>query len=90
MITSSVLSTGFESLLTISAAHLFAEPVDIASRGCDEYYQIILDPIDLHTMRQKNARGEYHNIKAFKNDFDRMISNCLEYNYVMILEFHNS
>ena len=74
----------------LSAAQIFAEPVDISSPGCNEYYQVILDPIDLHTMSHKNSRGEYHSIKAFKQDFDLMISNCLEYNYVMILEFHNS
>ena len=74
----------------ISAAQIFAEPVDISAPGCNEYYQVILDPIDLHTMSRKNAHGEYHSIKAFKYDFDTMISNCLEYNYVMILEFHNS
>ncbi|KNB46591.1 histone H3 acetyltransferase [Blastocystis sp. subtype 4] len=66
----------------VDAAQIFAEPVDISSPGCNEYYQVILNPIDLHTMSHKNSRGEYHSIKAFKQDFDLMISNCLEYNYL--------
>lgn len=63
--------------------------MDPALPGCAEYYRVILEPIDLLSMMNKNSRGEYHSIEAFKRDFDLMISNCLEYNYVIIVEFHH-
>lgn len=53
--------------------------------GCQDYYQVILNPIDLETMKMKANRGDYHSVQSIREDFDLMIQNCFTFNYVHIV-----
>ena len=53
--------------------------------GCEDYYRVIMDEMDLEKMKKKVNQSEYHSIESFANDFDLMINNCRTFNYVCIL-----
>ena len=50
--------------------------------GCEQYYQIILDEMDLKKMENRLLHGGYQSITQFQNDFELMIDNCNYFNYV--------
>eukprot|EP00039_Didymoeca_costata_P007157 m.96860 g.96860 ORF g.96860 m.96860 type:complete len:1364 (-) comp13568_c0_seq3:1323-5414(-) len=45
-----------------------------------EYYKVILEPIDLATIRNNLKEGQYMNMKAFAKDINRCFSNAIRYN----------
>jgi histone acetyltransferase len=67
-----------ESMLNNSAAWPFKEPVGIDL--APDYYEIIKDPIDLKTMRDKVRRGGYADVGEFLSDIERMFLNARTYN----------
>lgn len=56
----------------------FLEPVDKVL--VPNYYTVIDSPMDLSTMRQKLASGQYRNVQEFIADFELMVSNCYLFN----------
>ena len=46
------------------------------------YYEVISEPIDLQTIRDKNQRYEYRTADAFIKDFELMRNNAIKYNGV--------
>ena len=65
-----------------SKCEIFHEPVDVSMEGCQDYYQIILDEMDLKKMENRVLHGGYKSIQQFQNDFELMIDNCNYFNYV--------
>jgi Bromodomain len=63
---------------THKAYHIFAHPVteDIAPR----YFEIIKQPMDLSTIREKLEAEEYTSVNAFVTDVKLMLDNCRVYN----------
>ncbi len=45
-----------------------------------EYYEIITNPMDYGTMKQKLERGEYRSAQAMQKDFVLVMQNCLQFN----------
>lgn len=56
--------------------HWFLYPVDPIADGVPIYYDVVLQPMDLGTMRAKLENGEYATARNFREDFDLMIRNC--------------
>ena len=52
------------------------------TEGCEVYYQVIENPIDLETIDKKNSRSEYKSIAAFNRDMELLFANCYRYNKV--------
>lgn len=68
------------SLLTGQDAWIFKEPVDINKLGIKDYYDIIKNPMDFGTMRDKLRRHEYNCIEEFVRDILLVFTNCTKYN----------
>ncbi|BES98674.1 Bromodomain and Hypothetical proteinD finger-containing protein [Nesidiocoris tenuis] len=57
---------------------IFIEPVD--QTEVPDYSDIVKNPMDLSTMREKVDKFEYETLAEFRSDFTLMIDNCLAYN----------
>ena len=62
--------------------HWFMRPVDPVAMGIPTYFKIIKKPMDLGTMQEKLAAGEYASAKDFENDFNLIVRNCRKFNIV--------
>lgn len=60
------------------STEIFLEPVD--TNEVADYLDVIKQPIDLGTMRQKLKQGCYNSLENLEDDFELMIRNCLTYN----------
>lgn len=58
----------------------FLQPVDPIALGIPDYFDVIQDPMDLSTMRNKLENGRYRSLGEFEGDFRLMIANCRTYN----------
>lgn len=67
-----------ETALSNGSSWPFKEPVDV--NLAPDYYQVVRNPMDLATMKSKNAKNQYKNLKELKDDFKLMFENCLFYN----------
>lgn len=56
------------------------EPVDWEGFGLMDYPEIIKNPMDLGTIRDKLESGKYSSINAFENDMRLVFTNCMTYN----------
>lgn len=67
-----------DAMLNNSASWPFKDPVGIDL--APDYYEIIKEPVDLKTMREKVRRGEYANTPDFLRDIDLLFLNARTYN----------
>ncbi|KAJ1921362.1 hypothetical protein H4219_000679 [Mycoemilia scoparia] len=58
----------------------FSRPVDPVLDGCPTYYDIIKNPMDLATIKQKLERNEYVSPEDFEHDMRLMFENCFAFN----------
>ncbi|KAM7012585.1 bromodomain testis-specific protein isoform 2-T2 [Tautogolabrus adspersus] len=58
----------------------FYSPVDAVALGLHDYHDIIKQPMDLSTIKEKMDQREYANAKEFAADVRLMFSNCYKYN----------
>ncbi|XP_041696218.1 bromodomain-containing protein 3-like isoform X3 [Coregonus clupeaformis] len=58
----------------------FYKPVDTEALGLRDYHDIIMQPMDLGTIRKKMDGREYMDAQEFAADFRLMFSNCYKYN----------
>ncbi|SPQ27061.1 a04dac56-5bda-4be4-929c-70af1097aa6f [Thermothielavioides terrestris] len=58
----------------------FLQPVDPVALNIPQYHKVIKKPMDLGTMANKLASGEYTSSKEFEKDFDLIIKNCRTFN----------
>ena len=56
----------------------FLRPVD--RRQIPRYYEVISQPIDLSTIRNKNTQCEYRTVDAFIDEFELMKNNAIKFN----------
>jgi histone acetyltransferase len=73
-----MVSDVIETALSHGSSWPFKEPVDVEL--APDYYQVVRNPIDLSTMKTKNANGQYKSLKELKEDFKLMFENCVFYN----------
>ncbi|KAL9586838.1 MAG: hypothetical protein Q9212_000656 [Teloschistes hypoglaucus] len=60
----------------------FALPVDPVALNIPDYHSVIKKPMDLRTVREKLAAGQYENAKEFEADVRLIFANCHKYNGV--------
>ena len=60
----------------------FQEPVDYIELNIPEYPEIIKNPMDLGTIKEKLENDDYKNINEIINDFDLIWENCFTFNKV--------
>ncbi|KAK3304780.1 uncharacterized protein B0T15DRAFT_400428 [Chaetomium strumarium] len=58
----------------------FLQPVDPVALNIPTYHKVIKKPMDLSTMAEKLAGGDYTSLKEFEKDFDLIIKNCRLFN----------
>ncbi|XP_035592994.2 bromodomain testis-specific protein-like isoform X3 [Oncorhynchus keta] len=58
----------------------FYKPVDTEALGLHDYHNVIMQPMDLGTIRKKMVEREYMDAQDFAADFRLMFSNCYKYN----------
>jgi hypothetical protein len=75
-----VLRSLLEEVIKIdeSKGGLFSTPVP--KDTFPDYYDLIKNPMDYGTMREKLDRGEYRSAQAMQKDFVLIVSNCVQYN----------
>ncbi|XP_072295394.1 bromodomain testis-specific protein-like [Eucyclogobius newberryi] len=62
-------------------AWAFYSPVDAVALGLHDYHEVIKQPMDLATVRNKMDERLYTNAKQFAADIRLMFSNCYKYNH---------
>ncbi|KAG8451006.1 hypothetical protein GDO86_003329 [Hymenochirus boettgeri] len=72
------LRTTLDLLQEKDPANIFTEPVNL--KEVPDYMDFIIHPMDFSTMRQKLEGHQYTTLRAFEEDFNLIVSNCLRYN----------
>lgn len=62
-------------------AYIFLQPIEELINTLVDYKEKIQSPIDLLKIEQKLSSSKYNSIEEMKDDLDRMLTNCLTYNY---------
>jgi hypothetical protein len=58
----------------------FQQPVDAVALNIPDYYDAILHPIDLGTIKEKLEKEQYISAKEATKDISLMLLNCIMYN----------
>ena len=61
-------------------AWIFYEPVNPDALHIPDYFDIIKNPMDLGTIKQKLSSNQYMRINEFIIDINLMFDNCILYN----------
>ncbi|GAA5898524.1 transcription initiation factor TFIID subunit TAF2 [Sporobolomyces salmoneus] len=69
-----------KKLLKDKKSLLFRAPVDPVKAGALDYFNVIVNPMDLGTMGHKLTAGLYPDRYAFRDDFKLVVSNAKLYN----------
>ncbi|GAA5969785.1 hypothetical protein JCM11641_008040 [Rhodosporidiobolus odoratus] len=69
-----------KKLLKDKKSFIFRAPVDPIKAGAPDYFDKIVNPMDLGTMNAKLQAGVYEDRYAFRDDFKLIISNAKLYN----------
>ena len=64
--------------IRFDSTKLFHQPVK--KKEYHDYYDIIKNPIDLGSMKNKTKRNEYSTVKRFIDDIELMVANSIIYN----------
>lgn len=68
------------SLWRSNSAQIFHNPVDPDRLGIPDYFEIVKDPIDFGTIKQRLNYSQYLCIKDVMDDIKRCFENCIVYN----------
>ena len=59
---------------------MFNEPVDAEKLGAADYHEVVKNPIDFSTIKQRLNTNQYHIAQEFIDDMLLVFDNCLLYN----------
>ena len=68
------------SLWRCSSAQIFHNPVDPDRLGIPDYFEVVKEPIDLGTIKQRINHNQYFMMKEVVDDIQKCFDNCLLYN----------
>jgi hypothetical protein len=74
-------SKTIRALLATKCAEPFRKPVDPDFYGISDYFDIVKNPMDLGTIKNKFEKGQYKAIAEFNGDINLMFYNCFLYNH---------
>ena len=63
-----------------SICYIFNQPVDPEKDSCPDYFDVISNPMDLGTVKQKLSNNKYSSIKEWKRDMSLIWDNSISYN----------
>ena len=63
-----------------SSAKIFHEPVDAEKLGASDYHEVVRNPVDFGTIKQRLSTNHYHTAQEFVDDVLLVFDNCLLYN----------
>ncbi|OHT12483.1 Bromodomain containing protein [Tritrichomonas foetus] len=66
-------------------ALLFLKPVDPITDGCPDYFDVIKEPMDLRTVKEKLNGCKYESSFQWRNDVMKIWENSIKYNAKHIL-----
>lgn len=69
-----------ERLSTSELAWPFLEPVDPVAMNLPTYFDVVRHPMDLHTMHTKLSNHQYQTPVEYREDFELMCANAIEFN----------
>ncbi|CDW71912.1 bromodomain containing protein [Stylonychia lemnae] len=69
-----------QSLWKHQNSWIFYEPVDPVKLNIHDYFEIIKQPMDLSTIKQKLSNNQYDKMYEFLTDVQLMFDNCILYN----------
>ncbi|EAY03796.1 Bromodomain containing protein [Trichomonas vaginalis G3] len=61
-------------------SEMFAKPVDAEADGVPDYYDVIKNPSDFSTVRNKLTTFQYKTFDEFKRDVNLIWENAIQYN----------
>ena len=68
------------TLWKVTQAWIFHEPVDIVKFGIPDYYNIIKQPMDFGTIKQRLSSNHYNRPQEYLDDMALVFDNCLRFN----------
>ena len=69
-----------QSLWRCSSSQIFHHPVDPDKLGIPDYFEVVKEPIDFGTIKQRLNHNIYNAMSDFITDVKRCFSNCILYN----------
>lgn len=69
-----------DNLLKHPISAMFAKPVDAIADGVPDYYDVIKNPSDFSTVRNKLVTSQYKSLDEFKKDVNLIWENAILYN----------
>jgi len=79
-VVSKVLGTLLDEMIRIDTAKGGIFSVPVSRDDYPEYYEVVKQPMDYGTMKEKLANGEYRSAQAMQKDFVLVMQNCLLFN----------
>ena len=67
-------------LWRVPSAQLFHNPVDPDRLGIPDYFEVVKDPIDFGTIKQRLQHNVYFTMQEVIDDIQRCFDNCMLYN----------
>ena len=75
-----VLGSLIDEAIRIDTEKLGIFSVPVPKESFPDYYELIKNPMDYGTMKDKLERGEYRSAQAMQKDFILVNTNCLKFN----------
>ena len=69
-----------QQLWRTSQAQIFHNPVDPHRLGIPDYFDVIKEPMDFGTIKQRLIHGKYFRMQEVIRDIEKCFENCLTYN----------
>lgn len=64
----------------MTQAWIFHEPVDIVKLAIPDYFNIIKQPMDFGTIKQRLNSSHYHRPQEYLDDMALVFDNCIRFN----------
>ena len=68
------------SLWRCGSAQIFHNPVDPDRLGIPDYFEVIKNPMDFGTIKQRIMHNQYNNLQDILDDIIKCFDNCLLFN----------
>ena len=66
--------------MRMKSSKIFHEPVDAEKLGAADYHDVVKNPVDFGTIKQRLNTNYYHLAQEFIDDMLLVFDNCLLYN----------
>jgi hypothetical protein len=63
-----------------NSAWIFHDPVDADKLEIPDYYEVVTEPMDLGTIKNKLNMNKYRQVQEFIDDVHLIFGNCIKYN----------